>query len=85
MVPLGIVAIATVATARADDRRHVLRALLVGIVVCGALCVPLAAALQAAIVAVAAAAVTAESNNHPLPLSDRRRNRFTSSEKLPLM
>jgi hypothetical protein len=44
MVPLGIVAIATVATARADDRRQVLRALLVGIVVCGALCVPLAAA-----------------------------------------
>lgn len=48
MVPLAIVAIATAATAQAANRRPVIRALLVGMVVCGALCVPLAAAYRGA-------------------------------------
>jgi hypothetical protein len=48
MVPLAIIAIATAATATAtaDDRRQVVRALLVGMIVCGALRVPLAAAYR---------------------------------------
>jgi hypothetical protein len=48
MVPLAIVAIATAATAPRADRRPVVRALLVAMVVCAALCVPLAAAYRGA-------------------------------------
>ena len=47
-LPLAIVAIATVATAPAEDRRQVARALLIGMIVCGALCAPLAAAYRGA-------------------------------------